>query len=96
MGPAKTVVLNNPNKDNLMYEANLSCSPTTKTYVSNREENCLPPNQTGIVDSGETHMYIALNTPYGQMNTIAKAIRLGTAEDGLGYEAYGGKRNCLQ
>ena len=37
VGPAKTVVLNNPNKDNLMYEASLSFSPATKTYVSNRE-----------------------------------------------------------
>ena len=39
VGLDKTVVLNNPNKDNLMYEASLSCSPTTKNYVSNREEN---------------------------------------------------------
>ena len=30
---AKTVVLNNHNKDKLMYEASLSCSPTTKTCV---------------------------------------------------------------
>ena len=79
MGPAKTVVLNNPNKDNLMYEASLSCSPSTKTYVSNREENSLPPDQTGIVDSGATHMYISPNAPYVQMNTTAKKIRVGTA-----------------
>ena len=72
MGPSKTVVLNNHNKDNLMYEASLSCSTTTKTYVSNREENSLPPDQTGIVDSGATHMYIAPNIPYGQMNATAK------------------------
>ena len=62
-----------------MYEAILSCSPTTKTYVSNRDENRLPPDQTGIVDSGETHMYIAPNAPYGQMNTTANTIRVGTA-----------------
>ena len=62
-----------------MYEDNLSCSPTTKTYVSNREENSLPPDQTGIVDSGATHIYIAPNAPYGQMNTTAKKIRVGTA-----------------
>ena len=33
VGTAKTVVLKNHNKDNLMYEASLSCSPTRKTYV---------------------------------------------------------------
>ena len=55
-----------------MYEASLSCSPTTKTYVSNREENSLPPYQTGIVDSGATHMYIA-------PNTTAKKIRVVTS-----------------
>ena len=79
MGPAKTVVLNNTNKDNLMYEDSLSCSPTTKTYVSNREENSLPPDQTGIVDSGATHMYIEPNAPYGQINTTTKKIRVGTS-----------------
>ena len=61
-----------------MYEASLSCSPTTKTYVSNREENRLPSDQTGIVDSGAAHMYIEPNAPYGQMNTTAKAIIVGT------------------
>ena len=78
MGPAKTVVLNNPNKDNLIYEASLSCSTTTKSYVSNRKENRLPPDKTGIVDSGSTHMYIAPNAPYGKMNTREKQIRVGT------------------
>ena len=74
MGLAKTVVLNNPNKDSLMYESILSCIPTTKTYVSNREENILPLDQTGIVHSGATHMYIAPNAPYVQMNTTANKI----------------------
>ena len=62
-----------------MYEASLSCSPTTKTYVSNREKNRLSPDQTGIVDAGVTHMYIAPNAPYVQMNTTAKKIIVGTA-----------------
>ena len=79
MGTAKTVVLNNPNKDNLMYEASLSCSPTTKTYVSEGIENSLPPEQTGIVNSGATHLYIAPNAPYDKLNTTAKKIRVGTA-----------------
>ena len=34
VGTAKTIVHKNPNKDNLMYEASLSCSPTRKTYIS--------------------------------------------------------------
>ena len=65
VGPAqaKTVVLNNHNKDNLKYEASLSCSPTNNSYVSNKTDKHLPPDQTGIVDSGETHMYIAPNAP---------------------------------
>ena len=36
----KTVVLKNANKENLMYEAILSCSPTRNTYIPNLlEEN---------------------------------------------------------
>ena len=79
MGPAKTVVLNNPNKYNLMYEDSLIYSPTTKSYVSNRKENRLPPYKTGIVDSGATRMYIVPNAPYGKMKTIEKQIIVGTA-----------------
>ena len=33
VGTAKTVVLKNPNKDNLMYEASLSCISIRKTYL---------------------------------------------------------------
>ena len=61
-----------------MYEASLHCIPTTKFYVSNRKENRLPPDKTGIVDSGATHMYIAPNAPYGKINTIENQIRVGT------------------
>ena len=79
VGTAKTVVLKNPNKDNLMYEASLICSPTRKTYVSEGNENSLPTEQTGIVDSGATHLYISTNSPYGQLDTTTKKIRVGTA-----------------
>ena len=79
MGPAKTVVINNPNKDNLKYEASLSCSTTTKSYVSNRTDNHLPSDKTGIVDSGATYMYIAPNAPYEKMDTKEKQIRVFTA-----------------
>ena len=82
MGPAqaKTVVLpNNPNKEKLQYEASLSCSPTNNTYVSNKTDKHLPPEQTGIVDSVATHIYIAPNAPYEKMDTTGKHIRVGTA-----------------
>ena len=62
-----------------MYEASLSCSPTAKSYVSNRKDNNLPPDKTSIVDSDATHMYIAPNAPYGEMETTEKQIRVGTA-----------------
>ena len=62
---AKTVALpNNPNKEKLQYEASLSCSPTNKAYVSEKTTKHLPPEKTGILDSGATHIYIAPNAPY--------------------------------
>ena len=62
-----------------MYEASLNCSPTRKTYVSEGSKNILSPEQTGIVDSGATNLYITPKSPYGQLNTTAKKIRVGTA-----------------
>ena len=77
---AKTVVLlNNTNKEKLQYEASLSCSPTNNVYVSNKTDKHLPPEQTGLVDSGATHIYIAPNAPYKKMDTTGKNIRVGTA-----------------
>ena len=77
---AKTVVLlNNPNKEKSQYEASLSCSPTNNAYVSNKRDKHFPPEQTGIVDSGATHIYIAPNAPYKKMDTTGKHIRVGTA-----------------
>ena len=62
-----------------MYEASLSYSPTPKPYVLNRKDNQLPPDIICIVESGATHMYIAQNAPYGEMDTTEKKIRVGTA-----------------
>ena len=77
---AKTVVLpNNPNKEKLQYEASLSCSPTNNAYVSDKTNKHLPPEQTGILDSGATHIYIAPNAPYEKMDTTEKHIRVGIA-----------------
>ena len=64
-----------------MYEASLSCSPTQsyipKTYEEN--ENSLPQQHTGIVDSVATHLYIAPNAPHGPLDTSAATIKVGTA-----------------
>ena len=75
----KVVLLNNPNKEKLQYEASLSCSPTNNAYVSDKTNKHLPPQQPGILDSGATHIYIAPNTPYEKTDTTGKNIRVGTA-----------------
>ena len=77
---AKTVVLpNNPNKEKLQYEASLSYSPTNSAYVSDKANKHLPPEQTVILDSGATHIYIAPNVPYEKIDATGKNIRVGTA-----------------
>ena len=64
-----------------MYEASLSCSPT-QTYmpkIYEENENILPQQHTGIVDSGATHLYIDPNAPYGPLDTSAATIKVGTS-----------------
>ena len=81
LGTEKTVVHKPPNKENLIYEASLSCS-TTHTYIPKiykENENSLPQQHTGIVDSGATHLYIAPNAPHGPLDTSADTIKVGTA-----------------
>ena len=48
-------------------------------YVSNKTDKHLPPEKTGIVVTGATHIYIAPNAPYINMDTTGKQIRVGTA-----------------
>ena len=51
VGPAqaKTVVLlNNPNKEKLQYEASLSCSPNNNVYVSNKTDKHLSPEKQAL------------------------------------------------
>ena len=81
MAQDKTVVLkNNPNKEKLKYEASLSCSPTNKAHIADKTPpKHLPPEQTVILDSGATHIYIAPNAPYEKMDATRKNIRVGTA-----------------
>ena len=64
-----------------MYEASLSYSPTL-TYMpapDEQQEHILPQPHTGIVDSGESHLYIAPSAPYGPPDTSAETISVGTA-----------------
>ena len=47
--------------------------------MSNRKDNHLPPDKTGIVDSGEINLYIAPNAPYGKIDTTENQTRVRTA-----------------
>ena len=47
-----------------------------KIYEVN--ENSLPQQHTVIVDSGETHLYIARNAPHGLLDTSLPTIHVGT------------------
>ena len=88
-GTEKTVVHKPPNKENLTYEASLSCSPT-QTYISKmyeENENILPQQHTGIVYSGATQLYIAPNAPHGTLDTSAAIIKVGTANVEVGTSA---------
>ena len=63
-----------------MYEASLICSPTL-TYIPTPDDpqgQILPQQDTGIVDSGATHLYITPSAPHGPPNTIAATISVGT------------------
>ena len=63
-----------------MYEASLGCSPA-QTYMPTlyeENENTPPQKHTGIVDSGETHLYIATNAPHGPLDTGAATNKVGT------------------
>ena len=64
-----------------MYEASLICIPT-QTYMPTRyeeNENIPPQQHTGIVDSGETHIYIYPNAPHGPLDTSNATIKVGTS-----------------
>ena len=77
----QTVIHRYPIKEPLLYEANLSCSPTI-TYIPTpdaQQEHILPQQDTGIVDSGATHLYISPSAPHGPPESRAAKISLGTA-----------------
>ena len=80
-GTAKTVVHRYSLKETLLYEASLSCS-TTLTYITtpdHQQGKILLQQDTGIVVSGATHLYISPSAPYGPPDTSAATISVGTA-----------------
>ena len=72
----QTLIYRYPIKEPLLYEASLIYSPTL-TYMPNpdaQQEHILPQQETGIVDSGATHIYIAPSTPHGPLDTISATL----------------------
>ena len=70
-----------PINEPLLYGSSLRCS-TNLTYLPTpdaQQEHILPQEETGIVDPGETHLYIALSPPHGPPDTSASTISEGTA-----------------
>ena len=70
-----------PIKETLLYEASLSCSPTL-TYIPTpdaQQGHILPRQDTGIVDSGETNLYITPSVPHGPPDTSSATTSVGTA-----------------
>ena len=64
-----------------MYESSLSCSHT-QTYMPTqyeKKENILPQQQTRILDSEATHLYIVPTVPHGPLDTSAATIKVRMA-----------------
>ena len=81
VGKAQKLVHRYPLKEPLLYEAILSCSPTL-TYIPTPDApqgKILPQQDTGIVYSGATHLYIAPSAPHGPPDTSSATISVGTA-----------------
>ena len=68
-------------KEPLLYEAILRFS-STLTYIPTPDVphgHILPQQDTDIVDSGATHLYIAPSAPHGPPDKSAATISVGTA-----------------
>ena len=78
-GTAQTVVHIYPLKEPLLYEAILIYSPTLSYIPTPDAPQILSQQDTGIVDSGATHLYIAPSAPHGIPNTSASKISVGTS-----------------
>ena len=76
---AQTVVHIYILKEPLLYESSLSCIPTLSYIPTPDAPQILPQQDTGIVDSGATHLYLAPTAPHGSMDSSASTISVGTA-----------------
>ena len=64
----------NPTK--IIYPTmNPTIKPTTKPTVN---WYYLSPNETGVVDSGTSHIYISPSAPHGPPDTTTLTVRVGT------------------
>ena len=77
-GTEQTVVHIYTVKVPLLYEASLICSPTLNYIPTPDAPWIIPQQDTGIVDSGATHLYIAPSAPHGPPDTSDATISVGT------------------
>ena len=79
-GTAQRVVHIYPLKEPLFYEASLICSPTLRyiTTPDAPQRHIIPQQDTGVVESGATHLYIDPSAPHGTPDTSAATISVGT------------------
>ena len=77
-GTAQAVIHRHYIKENLFYEASLSCSPTLSYIHTPYAQRILPQKNTGVVDSGATHLYVAPSALHGPPTTSASQISVGT------------------
>ena len=79
-GGAEIVVHRNPVREILSYEAILCCIPppssipTLPTNTMTEAWRYLPQLDTGVVESGATHLYIDPTSPHGPPNTSTPHI----------------------
>ena len=78
-GTVQTVLYRNSIKEHLLYEASLSCCLALSYIHTPAAPIILPQKDTGIVDSGETHLYISPSAPHGPLNTNASKVSVVTA-----------------
>ena len=80
-GTAQIVIRRYLIKEPLLYGDSFSCIPTL-TYMPTpyaQQGHILPQQDTNIVESGETHLYISLSAPHVPPDTSAATISSDTA-----------------
>ena len=94
VGESATVLHRYIIKETLLYEASLIYS-ITLTYIPTQyapQGHILSQQDTIIVDSGATHLYIAPSIPHGPPDTSAATISVVTANGQI--EIHHQKINC--